>query len=228
MRFTFAIMLLLGFMGGCRDLPLDPGAVPPSRNPSFSEPCYPNDPQRPCTLKPISGGWSQPGDEPEFCDLWPDDPFCGGFGGSGGGGTYSGGGGSGGATANPKDSGACPNCGERQPLPEELKDMEDQLSKVQCVDLRELLRSMLSSSRILVYTQADGMYSGWDSVSDLIYISRPKHWLLTGLDSYELTDSMVHEAVHKFLGHSNGQPRSQSHASEFAAKMAECGFPYQG
>jgi hypothetical protein len=102
--------------------------------------------------------------------------------------------------------------------------MEAQLSSVTCADGRQALEAAFAAQTVLVYTQDDGRYGSYDSSSGLIYVSRPKHWLSTGLDSHELADTLVHEIVHKLLGHTNGQTGTHATA-EFRNKMASCGFP---
>jgi hypothetical protein len=158
------------------------------------------------------------------------EPYPGG----GGGGGYTGGGGGGGAggstggtagTAAAKDASGCPGCGERAPTAQEKSDMEAQLSKVTCTDVRNALSSMLTAGTLLVYTDDDGRYAGWDSRSGTIFVSKGKHWLSTGLDQDELADSMAHEGVHKILGHVYGQPDTETHGQDFNDKMAACGFP---
>lgn len=151
----------------------------------------------------------------------------GSSGGGGGGGGSGPGGGTGGTTntAAPKDASACPGCGERAPTTDEARDMEAQLANVTCGDVRDALRSMLGSGKVLVYTEDDGRYAGWDSRSGTIFVSRDKHWLSTGLDASELADSMVHEGVHKLLGHVYGQPDAETHGQDFKDRMAACGFP---
>lgn len=103
--------------------------------------------------------------------------------------------------------------------------MEAQLSKIACTDVRNALSSMLSAGTVLVYTDDDGRYAGWDSRSGTIFVSKGKHWLSTGLDQDELADSMAHEGVHKILGHVYGQPDTETHGQDFNDKMAACGFP---
>lgn len=157
------------------------------------------------------------------------DPYTGGGGGYSGG--VGGGGGTGGSTGgtsgtvDAKDASNCPGCGERAPTADEKKDMEAQLSDVTCTDVRDALTSMLGSGKILVYTEDDGRYAGWDSRSGTIFVSRDKHWLSSGLDEHELADSMVHEGVHKILGHVYGQADSETHGQDFKDKMSACGFP---
>ncbi len=150
----------------------------------------------------------------------PGGPGGGYTGGSGGG---SSGGGSGGT--KPKDGSGCPGCGERAPTTQELSAMQAQLSTIQCTDVRNALSAMLNSGQVLVYEQDDGRYAGWDSRSGTIFISRPRHWLSSGLDQNELADSMVHEGVHKMLGHVYGQTGAATHGQDFNDKMAACGFP---
>jgi hypothetical protein len=50
------------------------------------------------------------------------------------------------------------------------------------------------------------------------------HWRSTtgAINGPELIDTMVHEVVHKLLGHVNGPQR---HDQAWRDKMSECGFP---
>lgn len=152
-------------------------------------------------------------------------------GGDAGGGGSSAGGGAGGdpggdaSKQSHNDTGLCPPCQEREPTDAEEQTMQSLLPQVQCTDARTTLTTMLGNGTLLVYEQDNGLYGGWNSDHQRIYISRPKHWLSTGVDMAELIDTMVHEAVHKLLGHTNGQDPSQTHAAEFRNKMASCGFP---
>jgi hypothetical protein len=164
---------------------------------------------------------------------WATVESCPGFGG-GGGGSGSGGGTGGNAGADPNkqyhqdtDSSLCPPCEEREATDAEEQTMLGLLPLVQCTDGRNVLNQMIGSGTLMVYTQDNGYYGVWNSVTQRIYISRPRHWnSATGeVDTAELIDTMVHEAVHKLLGHVNGQPSSDTHGPEFLNKMASCGFP---
>ncbi|HEU0016332.1 MAG TPA: hypothetical protein VFQ45_21815 [Longimicrobium sp.] len=153
----------------------------------------------------------------------------GGGGGGGGGGTGGSTGGTGTTTTTKQDAAACPGCGERAPTEAEKKDMVDQLSTIACADVRNDLIGMFNNGKVLVYTKDDGRYAGWDSRTGTIFISRPRHWAPDGtVNALELADSMVHEAVHKALGHVYGQPDSETHKQAFLDKMASCGFPQGG
>jgi hypothetical protein len=100
--------------------------------------------------------------------------------------------------------------------------MQNLLPRVQCADGRAALSTMLGDGSLMVYTQDDGRYGGWDSQTRRIYVSLPKHWLSTGVDNNELADTMVHEIAHRLLGHVNGP---QNHDQAWRDKMAACGFP---
>lgn len=157
---------------------------------------------------------------------------CGG-GGSGVGGD---GGGTSGGTA---DSGAdpskqtqddteaaCPGCDDREPTAAEAQIMENLLTEVRCADGLLALQQMLGNGSLRVYTTGNSLYGAWDSDAGEIYINWPKHVDNTGtLNTEELIDTMVHEVVHKLLGHINDDPWAETHASEFRDKMASCGFP---
>ncbi|WP_420130546.1 hypothetical protein [Longimicrobium sp.] len=101
------------------------------------------------------------------------------------------------------------------------------LPQVQCADARNTLQQMIGAGTLRVYTTDNDAYGVWNSVTQRIYISRPMHWNpITGaVNTAELIDTLVHEAVHKLLGHSNGQPSSETHGTAFRNKMATCGFP---
>jgi hypothetical protein len=103
--------------------------------------------------------------------------------------------------------------------------MEALLEDVMCPDGKQALQSALAAGTMLVYTLDDGRWGSYDSETGLTYISRPKHWLATGVDQLELADTMVHEIVHKLLGHENGTAHTDAHDQEFKNKMAVCGFP---
>lgn len=190
--------------------------------------CVPAD--KGCTLAPVVvtacvGGATYPA-----CDdgVEADHDICSDFGGCGGGGgwSWSGGssGGGGGVTTSSDGGPACPTCNPRAPTEPEEKDMERQLQTVLCADVRATLQSMLPSM-IRVYTADDGRWGSYDSETGIIYVSRSKHWLSTGLDEAELADTLVHEVVHRLMGHYNGQPHGEAHAQDFRDRMAMCGFP---
>jgi hypothetical protein len=103
--------------------------------------------------------------------------------------------------------------------------MLDLLPEVQCTDARTTLSQMLTDGTLMVYEQENGLYGGWNSNTGRIYVSGPRHWTSSGVDTAELIDTMVHEAVHKLLGHTNDQDPTETHSTEFRNKMASCGFP---
>jgi hypothetical protein len=120
---------------------------------------------------------------------------------------------------------ACPPCGERAPTDAEKQTMQSLLPQVQCTDGQNTLSQMLNNGTLLVYTQDNGLYGGWNSDTGQIFISQGRHWDASGnVNSAELIDTMVHEAVHKLLGHVNGQPAHETHGQAFKDKMAGCGF----
>lgn len=118
----------------------------------------------------------------------------------------------------------CPGCGERAPTTDEKTTMEGLLSGVTCSDGKSTLTTMLGDGSLQVYTSDNGLYGGFDSNTQRIYISRGKHWDPTtgAVNGPELSDTMVHEVVHKLLGHQNGP---QVHDQAWKDKMAACGFP---
>jgi hypothetical protein len=123
-------------------------------------------------------------------------------------------------------SAACPPCDDGPPTAAEAQIMESLLDEVQCTDGRSTLSQMLHDGSLRVYTQGNTLYGVWNSETQQIYINWPKHVDSTGaLDTHELADTMVHEAVHKLLGHVNGEPSTETHGDEFRNKMASCGFP---
>lgn len=146
-------------------------------------------------------------------------------------------GGSGGSTGeNPgadpvkqsqNDTGLCPPCDDREPTDAEEQTIIALLPQVQCTDARNTLQQMLGAGTLLMYSTNNGAYGVWNSETQRIYVSRPMHWNpATGaVDTAELIDTLVHEAVHKLLGHANSQPSSETHGAEFRNKMASCGFP---
>lgn len=118
----------------------------------------------------------------------------------------------------------CPGCGERAPTAAEKQTMEGLLSRVACEDGKSSLTSMLAGGTLQVYTDDNGLYGAWNSDNQTIYISRGKHWNATtgAVNGPELIDTMVHEVVHKLLGHVNGPQR---HDQAWKDKMSACGFP---
>jgi hypothetical protein len=156
----------------------------------------------------------------------------GGTAGPGGDGGSGGTGGIGGSTGTDPSkqleedaAAACPPCNDRPPTVAEAQTMESLLVDVQCTDGRSTLSQMLRDGSLRVYTEGNTHYGVWNSNTRQIYINWAKHVDSTGaLDTHELADTMVHEAVHKLLGHLNGQPHTEVHGEEFRNKMATCGF----
>jgi hypothetical protein len=105
--------------------------------------------------------------------------------------------------------------------------MQNLLPQVQCEDAKNTLNQMLGDGTLRVYTTGNNLYGVWNSDTQQIYVNWPKHVNPTtgALNTAELIDTMVHEAVHKLLGHANGQPSSETHGTEFRNKVASCGFP---
>lgn len=118
----------------------------------------------------------------------------------------------------------CPGCGGRAPTDAEKTTMEGLLSQVTCSDGRSTLSSMIAGGSLKVYDTDNGLFGAWNSNTQTIYISRPKHWDATtgAVNGPELVDTLVQEVVHKLLGHVNGPQR---HDQEWKDKMAACGFP---
>jgi hypothetical protein len=162
-------------------------------------------------------------------------PGTGGPGSGPGGGGGGGGGGSGGPVGPSADpskqiqddtDSACPPCDDREPEPSEEQKMQELLPLVQCTDAQGALTQMLGDGSLRVYTSGNNLYGVWNSDTQQIYINWSKHYDSTGaLNTAELIDTMVHEAVHKLLGHVNGQQSSETHGTEFRNKMSSCGFP---
>lgn len=79
--------------------------------------------------------------------------------------------------------------------------MDNLVQQVQCTDGRSTLSQMLRDGSLRVYTEGNTLYGSWNSDTQEIYINWTKHLSTGALDTVELVDTMVHEAVHKLLGH---------------------------
>lgn len=239
------LLLITVLVAACGDIPTAPGAQADdaSRSSSYLLPpvivvgtpqCNPYTDLNWCQGDGSGGGstcmTSAPGGEidPEYLvtSTCPGAGTGGGKPGGGGGASEPGAETSGGSTKSSTDDvSGCPECGERQPTPEEKAAMETQLANVTCADGKQALMAAFAAQRVLIYTLDDGRYGSYDSDTGLTYVSRPRHWLTAGLDAHELGDTLVHEVVHKLLGHTNGQPTHETHGADFETKMASCGFP---
>lgn len=240
-QITTAVLFAILSAAACSDAPTEPdavavGAAGPS-NAYILEPVIVKGKCDPIMSIDWCGG-SAPGDGECMTDAGDSDlQFTSGcYSGGGGSPTGPGGGGGGGGTGPGTPSSDpwkqfqedigwhCPGCGERAPTPAEKTTMEGLLSGVTCPDGKSTLTTMLGDGSIQVYSGDNGLYGAWDSNTQRIYISRAKHWdPATGaVNGPELTDTMVHEVVHKLLGHVNGPQR---HDEEWKNKMAACGFP---